>query len=109
MRHADSWTRFRVRAGLMVCLLNLSQAVSLSQSSSPALFDRTRLMSDVQTYYGFGVHRTSSPGDRRTSEWLADRFRSLGLQTSTQNWPLRQFILEEASIEDAQGRIHAFP
>ena len=109
MRHADSWTRFRVRAGLMVCLLNLSQAVSLTQSSSTALFDRTRLMSDVQTYYGFGVHRTSSPGDRRTSEWLADRFRSLGLQTSTQNWPLRQFILEEASIEDAQGRIHAFP
>ncbi len=93
----------------MVCLISLWQAVSLTQSSSPELFDSTRLMSDVQTYYGFGVHRTSYPGDRRTSDWLADRFRSFGLQTSTQNWPLRQFFLEEASIEDSQGRIHAFP
>jgi len=95
---------------LVVCVVAISQAASTAGQSTPAaLFDHGRLMSDVKTYYSFGVHRTSHPGDRRTSEWLAERFKSLGLQTSTQNWPLRQFFLEEASIEDSQGRIQAFP
>lgn len=43
-------------------------------------------MSDVRTYFGFGVHRTLYPGDRRTSDWLAERFRALGLQTSPRTW-----------------------
>src|SRR5262245_8175326 len=110
MRPADSSRCLRLRSGLIVCLVAISQAISTAGQSTPAaFFDRGRLMSDVQTYYSFGVHRTSHPGDLRTGEWLAERFRSLGLQTSTQNWPLRQFFLEEASIEDSQGRIHAFP
>jgi hypothetical protein len=79
------------------------------QTAATTPFDADRLMADVRTYYGFGVHRTAHPGDRRTSEWLAERFRGLGLQTSVQTWPLRQFFLDEASIEDVQGRIHAFP
>ena len=57
----------------------------------------------------FGVHRTAYEGDRRTSAWLGERFRAIGLQTSEHAWRLRQFFLDEASIEDAQGRIQAFP
>ena len=66
-------------------------------------------MSDVQTYYDFGIHRTAHDGDLRTSDWLAERFRALGLETSEHSLSLRQFMLDEASIEDAQGRIEAFP
>jgi len=110
MRQVDWWTRWHLRSGLILCLIAMVHEVSIArQPTSSAFFSDARLMSDVETYYSFGIHRTSHPGDRRTSEWLAERFRSLGLKTSTQSWPLRQFFLEEASIEDSQGRIHAFP
>jgi hypothetical protein len=102
--------RTQLTGALLTCLIALPHAAGpISQAVAKPPFDADRLIADVRTYYGFGVHRTSYPGDRRTSDWLADRFRALGLQTSAQTWPLRQFFLDEASIEDAQGRIHAFP
>ena len=72
-------------------------------------FDPARLLADIQTYYDFGVHRTAHPGDRATSAWLADRFRAIGLQTSEHTFTLRQFFLDEATIDDARGRLEAFP
>lgn len=77
---------------------------------SPHLaFSAERLMDDVRSYYGFGIHRTGHPGDHRTSQWLVERFRALGLETSIHSFTLRQFFLDEASIEDGRGRIAAFP
>jgi hypothetical protein len=67
------------------------------------------LMANVQAYYSFGVHRTAHEGDVRTSDWLAERFRAFGLETSEHRFQLRQFFLNEASIEDVQGRFEAFP
>jgi hypothetical protein len=72
-------------------------------------FDPVRLLADVQTYYDFGVHRTAHPGDVRTSRWLADRLRAAGLETGAHTFAVRQFFLEDASIEDERGRIEAFP
>jgi hypothetical protein len=48
-------------------------------------------------------------GDVRTSDWLLERFRQIGLRTEEHAWTLRQFFLEDAFIEDAAGRIEAFP
>ena len=81
----------------------------VSQPDPAMVFEPERLMADIQTYYDFGIHRTAHEGDRRTSEWLAERFRAIGLETSEHPFSIRQFMLEEASIEDAQGRIEAFP
>ena len=39
----------------------------------------------------FGIHRTAHDGDLRTSDWLAERFRALGLETSEHSLSLRQF------------------
>lgn len=72
-------------------------------------FDPDRLLADVSTYHGFGVHRTAYPGDLASSEWLADRLRSLGLQVSEHAFRVRQFFLDDASIVDARGRMEAFP
>ncbi len=95
---------------LFACVVGRSRAAGAAlQPAGPDPFAPDRLMAAVRTYFGFGVHRTAHPGDRRTSDWLAERFRALGLQTSAQTWRLRQFFLDEASIEDSQGRIHAFP
>ncbi|MBM4183968.1 MAG: hypothetical protein FJ207_07045 [Gemmatimonadetes bacterium] len=79
-----------------------------ARAQEPA-FDPERLLADVRTYYGFGVHRTAHPGDVRTSAWLAERFRTLGLETSSHAFALRQFFLDEASVRDERGEIEAFP
>ena len=107
----DGWRpRIRLIAALVACLAAVSHAARpAAQSSAQDAFAPERMMADVRTYYGFGIHRTAHPGDQRTTQWLADRFRRLGLETSEQRWPLRQFFLDEASLEDAQGRLHAFP
>ncbi|HUP52092.1 MAG TPA: hypothetical protein VM198_06415 [Longimicrobiales bacterium] len=80
-----------------------------AQTQERPTFDPDRLVADVQTYHDFGVHRTAHPGDLATSAWLAERFRAMGLQTSGHTFTLRQFFLEEASVDDARGRIEAFP
>jgi hypothetical protein len=110
MKNADPWMRLRATAALVAALVALPHTFGFGRPSGAANpFDPDRLMDDVRAYYEFGVHRTAYPGDRRTSEWLAGRFRTLGLQTSAHAWPLRQFFLDEASIEDGEGQIRAFP
>ncbi len=37
-----------------------------------------KLMADVETYVGFGAHRSGSAGDIATSEWLARDWKDLG-------------------------------
>ena len=107
----DGWRpRIRLIVALVAGLAAVSHAARpAAQSSAQDPFAPERMMADVRTYYEFGIHRTAHPGDQRTTQWLADRFRRLGLETSEQRWPLRQFFLDEASLEDGLGRIHAFP
>jgi hypothetical protein len=92
----------------------LSAVVALGTASSGAAqevprFAPERLLEDVVTYHGFGVHRTAHPGDLRTSAWLAARLRAAGLEAHTHDFAVRQLFLDDASIEDGRGRIEAFP
>lgn len=43
-------------------------------------FAGVKLMADVETYVGFGAHRTGSPGDLATSDWFASHWRGLGYE-----------------------------
>ncbi len=93
-----------------VALLGVSfgvPAAVLGQSQAP--FDPARLMADVQAYYDMGVHRTGHPGDLATSAWLDARLRAAGLETSTHDFSVNQFFLDEAWIDDGRGEIDAFP
>lgn len=92
----------------------LSAALALAATpggaaQEPPQFLANRLLADVQTYHGFGIHRTAHPGDLRTSAWLAERLRAAGLETRSHDFTVRQLFLDEASIEDERGRIEAFP
>ena len=102
---AREWRRL---VGIVMLLVPSAASRLLSQSASDP-FAQDSLMADVRAYYEFGVHRTAHEGDRRTSDWLAERFRALGLETSEHPFTLRQFYLDEASIADASGRLEAFP
>jgi hypothetical protein len=44
------------------------------------VFSGSRLMADVETYVGFGTHRTGSAGDLATSDWFASHWRGLGYE-----------------------------
>jgi hypothetical protein len=92
-----------------VALLALACGACSSSAEPPDPFAPERLAADVRSYYEFGVHRTAYEGDVRTSDWLAERFRAIGLETSEHRWSLRQYFLDEASIEDGEGRFDAFP
>jgi hypothetical protein len=53
-------------------------APSAKTTATADPFQGALLMNDVETYVGFGTHRTGSPGDRATSDWFANHFRALG-------------------------------
>lgn len=53
-----------------------SSTATVVPSADP--FAGSKLMADVESYVGFGTHRTGSPGDVATSEWFAKRWRELG-------------------------------
>lgn len=98
------------RVGLLVAMLSVPSATGLAaQVGGDVEFDSASLMADVRAYHDFGVHRTGHAGDQRTSDWLVRRLEAIGLDTSVHSWSLRQFFLDEASIEDANGRIASFP
>jgi len=94
---------------LAVAMLAALAALPAAAEAQGVPFEPDRLMADVATYYGFGVHRTAHEGDLRTSAWLEGRFATLGLETAEHRFLVRQFFLTEASVADAGGRIPAFP
>jgi hypothetical protein len=99
----------RVTFSHTVLIAALAGACSSGATSGRDVFDPDSLMADVHAYYDFGVHRTAHDGDRKTSAWLAERFRAIGLETTDHSFTLRQFFLDESIIEDGEGRIDAFP
>lgn len=90
----------------------LGAIVAVSGTASgqgPSALSGDALFSDVVRYAGFGEHRTGSPPDRYTSEWIAERLRESGYETELQPWPLRQFLLEESVLEVEGKQVDCFP
>ncbi|MDP3494818.1 MAG: hypothetical protein Q8R82_17035 [Hyphomonadaceae bacterium] len=63
-----------------------SPVASVTPSADP--FAGSKLMADVESYVGFGTHRTGSPGDVATSDWFAKRWRDLGYEVEQTEFPL---------------------
>jgi hypothetical protein len=64
---------------------------------------------DIITYYNFGDHRTASPADSRTSDWIAAELHKAGFVTSFEPFPARQFLVDRTSLT-VNGRVVAsFP
>jgi len=68
-----------------------------------------RLYEDIITYYNLGEHRTATEADQRTSRWLADQLRAVGLQTTFQPFSLRQFFLRQSQLSINNKPIRCFP
>lgn len=57
-----------------------AQTATAALATSIDPFAGSKLMADVESYVGFGTHRTGSAGDVATSDWFAKRWKELGYE-----------------------------
>jgi hypothetical protein len=57
------------------------------------------LMKDVETYVGFGIHRSGGAGDAATSDWFAKRWKALGYDVTQTPFDLPNADTTTASLE----------
>ena len=67
------------------------------------------LYQDVITYTRLGEHRTGTPGDALTSQWVLNRLHDAGLKAEFQPYRFRQFFPERVSLSVAGHEVQAFP
>ena len=60
-------------------------------------------------YAALGEHRTATPVDIRTSEWLASELKQAGLAVERRPFHLRQFRLKSTRLEVNGKPIECFP
>jgi hypothetical protein len=59
----------------------------------------TSLMKDVETYVGFGIHRSGGAGDAAKSDWFAKRWKALGYDVTQTSFDLPNTDTTMASLE----------
>ena len=89
-------------------------APSAETSRSPSLPGKAdptgaTLYRAVEEYAALGDHRTATPGDRATAEWLADKLRAADVAVQLQEFSVTQFRLDEVRLDVAGKPIDAFP
>jgi hypothetical protein len=77
--------------------------------TTPDYLSGDQLCRDIAHYAQFGEHRTGTPVDRRTGEWLADRLARAGLRAEVRPWTVRQFLLDRCEMHVAGEPIECFP
>jgi hypothetical protein len=67
------------------------------------------LFRDVVAYASHAPHRTATPGDRATSEWIAGELKKAGLETELQTWKVRQFLDPVSTLKIGADAVNGFP
>jgi hypothetical protein len=93
-----------------IAALLLSGVTALGQNKSEAdFFNGSQLFSTVQKFVSLGEHRTGTPADLATSEWLGKELGSYGYDVKYLEFPIRQFFPEKVSLSSGKDVIKAFP
>jgi hypothetical protein len=79
----------------------------VDETSSP--LDGEKLYADLQRYASFGPKRTGSTADHAVSAWLEAEARFSGATVETSPFRIRQFMLDEASLELPDGPVLIYP
>jgi hypothetical protein len=72
-------------------------------------FKGSELFSTVQKFVSLGEHRTGTPTDLATSDWLGKELVSYGYDVKYLEFPIRQFFPEKVSLSNGKETIKAFP
>lgn len=67
------------------------------------------LYADVKTYAGLGEHRTGTPGDAATTEWLAKALTGAGYTVERQGFDYPVFELARAEVTLGGRTLEGFP
>ncbi len=81
----------------------LTYAAESAPLSGKALFDT------VRHYADFGEHRTGTPADIATSDWLANQLGQAGYAVEKQPFTLRQYFPGQQSLGFAGSSFSVFP
>ncbi len=79
----------------------------VDQTSSP--LDGEKLFADLERYASFGPKRTGSTADHAVSAWLQAEARLSGATVEAQPFRVRQFMLDEAALDLADGPVLIYP
>ena len=80
-------------------------AANTAISSGPDPFAGAQLMADVESYVGFGAHRTGSSGDLATSQWFAKHWRELGYEVEQTEFSVPN---ADTTVARLEGGMEAF-
>lgn len=75
----------------------------------PAAPDGKRLYADVEKYVSLGDHRTGTPVNAQTAEWLGGELKKYGYTVDYPEFPLRQYFFDKAAIVSGSDSINVFP
>ncbi len=90
-------------------LLTAAASAAFATAQSSDGLDGDSLYKDVVAYHQIGEHRTASEGDRKTSDWIADRLKASGCSVDHQTFTTRLFSPGECSVTIAGKKVRAFP
>ena len=68
-----------------------------------------RLYADVRQYVALGQHRTATPTDHKTADWLAESLQKSGFSVDYQSFTARQYLVDESFLRVQHQQIPAFP
>ena len=57
------------------------------------------MAADIEAWDAIDDHRTGTAGDRQTSDWLAERVKSAGLEPRRDDFALSRWVLEHCALE----------
>ncbi|MFC6191738.1 hypothetical protein ACFP1I_09035 [Dyadobacter subterraneus] len=90
-------------------LFTFSSFPGLAQQPVEKKFQGADLYADVVQYVNFGIHRTGTEGDNKTSEWLKGILDNNGFKTEYVTFPVEQFFPEKTELKIGKKSIEVFP
>lgn len=94
----------------LIAALLLYSITTLGQNKPEGdFFNGNQLFSNVQKFVSLGEHRTGTPTDFATSDWLGKELVSYGYDVKYLEFPIRQFFPEKVSLSSGKESIKAFP
>jgi glycine cleavage system H lipoate-binding protein len=94
---------------LLLVFTVLCKTIHAQDKTDNTFFNGANLYDDVTTYVKFGIHRTATDGDNKTSAWIKDKLDKDGFKTEYLYFPVKQFFPETTTLQVAGKIINVFP
>ncbi|GAB6012854.1 M28 family metallopeptidase [Viscerimonas tarda] len=82
---------------------------SASKPNESLVLDGKRLYADVEKYVSFGDHRTGTPANTLTADWLGEELSKYGYTVQYPEFPLRQYFFYKGAIVSDSDSVSVFP